>query len=266
MPVGLSSAGPRGKRMPNQERYTDYDRLAWFYDRYWGREYHQSVLPILEQLLLSLLPRDARLLDLCCGTGHLTRKLAELGYAVVGVDGSSEMLEFARKNVPGAEFFAEDARSFELPYKVQGVISTFESLNHVVSIDDLIRVFKHVLHALTDDGLMVFDMLMEEAYQTEWGKQSAIVEHDNVCIVRGGYDPNTRTGRTDLVLFRLEGTWRRSDLTIYQRCFSLGEIWAALEQAGFAEICSYDARRGLGMPGELAVGRAFFRAKKGYGS
>lgn len=252
--------------MANPERYTDYDRLAWFYDRYWGREYPASVLPVLDQLLLSDLPRDARILDLCCGTGHLTGKLVELGYTVVGVDSSSEMLQFARKHVPGAEFVAADARSFELPYKVQGVLSTFESLNHVMRLEDLVRVFENVLNALADGGVFVFDMLMEEAYQTEWGKQSAIVENDNVCIIRGGYDPGSRTGRTDLVLFRLEGAWQRSDVTIYQRCYPLGEVWSALEQAGFPEISSYDARRGLGMSGALAVGRTFFRAKKGHGS
>lgn len=250
--------------MATLERYNTYDGLAWIYNRYWGREYPQLALPILEKLLLARLPEHARILDLCCGTGHVTRMLMDRGFLATGIDGSGEMLTYARENVPGCEFIVADARSFHLSEHVHGAISTFESLNHILKIGELEAVFQNVYACLCDGGIFVFDLLMEEAYTNEWGKSSAQVEEDNAVIVRGGYDPETRMGHTDITLFRRSGTWERSDVTVREKCYTFDQAWAALEAAGFAEISSFDAQRNLGMPGSLGVGRMFFRAKKGW--
>jgi 2-polyprenyl-3-methyl-5-hydroxy-6-metoxy-1,4-benzoquinol methylase len=44
-----------------------------------------------------LAPRPGeRVLDLGCGTGHLTARIAETGADVVGIDASAEMVEQAR--------------------------------------------------------------------------------------------------------------------------------------------------------------------------
>ena len=75
-------------------RYSDYDRFAWVYDRHWGSG--ERRLPALERLMLRHLASDARILDLCCGTGHGTQVLLQRGYRVDGLDGSEEMIRFAR--------------------------------------------------------------------------------------------------------------------------------------------------------------------------
>ena len=54
-------------------RYSDYDRFAWVYDRHWGSG--ERRLPALERLMLRHLGSDARILDLCCGTGHGTQAI-----------------------------------------------------------------------------------------------------------------------------------------------------------------------------------------------
>src|SRR5690242_20258701 len=110
---------------------TGYDRLAWFYNKYWGAHYHGLALAVLDKILLRDLPTAAHILDLCCGTGHLTQALARRGYRVTGVDASQEMLRYARENVPAAEFIAADARDFSFRLEFDAVISTFESLNHI---------------------------------------------------------------------------------------------------------------------------------------
>jgi SAM-dependent methyltransferase len=244
------------------ERYTEYDKLAWFYNRYWGREYPQRALPILDRLLLTHLPPKAHILDLCCGAGHLTKLLIDRDYRLVGLDRSPEMLRYAQQNAPGAEFIVADACSFGLWYPFDAVISTFESLNHILNLEELTAVFHSVHAALRDEGRFVFDLLSEEAYRTQW-KSGSIVEDDNVCILRGDYDAERRIACAQITLFRKDEDWQRSDVTILERYYELGEVWNALEQAGFEEISSYDAHRRLGMPGDLGVGRVFFLAKKG---
>ena len=251
-----------GGHVPAKGIYRDYDLFAWFYNRYWDRKYHSQALPVLDELVLLRLPANAWILDLCCGTGHLARILSGRGFRVTGIDGSREMLRYARENVPDGEFIAADARSFNLPPIFQAIVSTFESLNHISSVGELTMVFHNAHAALIENGLFVFDLIMEEAYLTRWGKSSAIVEKDNVCVVRGGYNPAVRIGRTDITMFRLDGNWRRSDVTLLQRCYSEEEVRSALELTGFSGIRLFRAGRDFSMPGDLGTGRTFFLATK----
>lgn len=245
-----------------EPRYTAYDRFAWCYNRYWGDRFSNQVLPVLERVLLPHLPAQGRILDLCCGTGQLARALAERGYQVTGIDGSEEMLRYARENAPGVQFILADARWLTFPASYDAVISTFDSLNHIMSLEELTQVFRNVHAVLERNGFFLFDLNMEEGYQTRWRGSFAIVEEEHVCIVRARYDPEQKIGQNEITMFRLEGgVWQRSDLTLSQRCYSENEIRAALSEAGFQEIVTYDAEKDLGMRGN--VGRTFFLARKG---
>src|SRR5205085_10204096 len=65
----------------------------------------------LEQMLDSYLPLSCaglRALDVGCGTGHHLADLVGRGFEVVGVDGSSPMLEEARRANPGGELIEAD--------------------------------------------------------------------------------------------------------------------------------------------------------------
>lgn len=44
------------------------------------------------------------ILDLGCGVGVITKSLVDLGFQVVGLDGSKRKVEMAKKNVPGTKF------------------------------------------------------------------------------------------------------------------------------------------------------------------
>lgn len=70
--------------------------------------------------VLDLLKPSAgeRILDLGCGTGHLTAQIAAAGASVVGIDGSPAMIDEARKNYPGLEFqvMNADELRFDAPF------------------------------------------------------------------------------------------------------------------------------------------------------
>lgn len=247
--------------MSSEIRYSDYDRVAWFYNRYWGAEFPRQALTVLDRLLLPHLPAQGRILDLCCGTGQLARELTARGFQVTGIDGSEEMLRYARENAPAAEFILDDARSVALPAVYHGAVSTFDSLNHAMRLEELTKAFRNVHAALLPDGLFLFDLNMEEGYRVRWRNVFAIVQDDNVCIVRGQYNSDEKIGRYDLTMFRLEeGNWQRSDLALLQKCYSEGEVRSALAEAGFTEVSAYDAEKDLEMTGN--VGRTFFLAHK----
>jgi SAM-dependent methyltransferase len=245
------------------QRYGVYDHFAWFYSRGWGIDYHQQLRPVLQDHVFPRLAKGARVLDLCCGSGDLSRVLVERGYKVTGIDGSAEMLLYARSNVPGAIFRLEDARDFHLRPQFDAALSTFDSLNHLLALAELESVFANVYRALVPGGLLVFDLNMEEAFTTMWRGSFSNVEETAVGITNGSYDPVEKVGRAQVTLFRAEGgdLWRRSDITVLEKCYTTEEVAGALESAGFAGIEMREAWE-LGMRGDIALGRTFFFAQR----
>jgi SAM-dependent methyltransferase len=64
-----------------------------------------------------------KILDLGCGTGHLTKKIADSGAQVVGIDNSQAMIDSARKNYPGIRFELKDGTDFEFPNSFDAVFT-----------------------------------------------------------------------------------------------------------------------------------------------
>jgi SAM-dependent methyltransferase len=240
-----------------------YDDFAWFYHHYWAEEFHQLAVPVLERIWIPRLPPEARLLDVCCGTGYLAGILTARGYRVTGVDASPAMIEYARRNAPGAAFHVASAADFRLPMEFEGAVSTFDSLNHILGQESLEAVLRNTGAALCPGAPFAFDVLFEEAYRTHWGENFAIVRDDHVLTITGSrYDPRRRRARCTITMFRrIEGVWSRADVTVEEQCYTRREIDTALCQAGFGEIACYDARD-LGMASDLGEGRTFFVAVK----
>ncbi len=219
-----------------------------------------QAFPILNQLSLSELPEGAKILDLCCGSGHISKKLAELGFKVTGIDSSAEMLVLARKNASQVDFKLDDARTFNLPNMFDLVISMSDSLNHIMRKEELDLVFKNVYNSLYDGGTFIFDLTMEEGYKRHWlDYKSNIIEDSIVCAISTSYDPPDRIGKFKATIFSRNDEWKRTDVTLYQRSYSRDELVSGLERAGFLDIKVYDAKQDFRLKVD---GKNVFVAKK----
>ncbi|WP_024750347.1 class I SAM-dependent DNA methyltransferase [Crocosphaera subtropica] len=190
--------------MLTEDRYTEYDTWAWLYNETMGPEYGKNQEKPIETLLLSRLGEEATLLDLCCGTGHLTQQLLEKGYQVTGFDGSEGMLAYARQNAPNGRFLVGDARGFNLPNEFDGVVSSSASLNHILSLEDLKKVFENVYIALRNNGLFLFDMNHPEQMKKWW--KGKIVEgeiaDEYAWMLVPNYNAEDKTGNFAITLFQ----------------------------------------------------------------
>lgn len=104
-----------------------YDSLASGYDRRGDTKPANAYLE--RPATCSLLPAvdGTRVLDAGCGAGHLGTELTECGATVVGLDVSREMLAYARKRVPSADFVQADLGS-DLPLVSDGFDGVASSL------------------------------------------------------------------------------------------------------------------------------------------
>lgn len=94
----------------------------WDARRYDG--HHSFVWEHATDLIELLAPKcDERILDLGCGTGHLTAQIAESGAAVVGLDASVDMVRQASQNYPEIRFEVQDARSLPFVSEFDAVFS-----------------------------------------------------------------------------------------------------------------------------------------------
>ena len=153
-------------------------------------------------------------------------------------------LRLAFFHQPGGEF--EDARAFQLSPEFDMALSTFDSLNHLMSQDDLGSAFRNVFAALRDGGRFLFDLNMEEGYTTRWRGESAIVEDDHVVAYRSSYSPDEKVGRMEFTIFRKAGKgWKRAEVALTQRCYSDIEVRSALKRAGFEAPRVFDGGRDL---------------------
>ena len=242
-------------------QYSDYDAFAWAYNKHWGSAFTESILPVIDKLVLQTIPPKARILDVCCGTGQLASALVKRGYRVTGVDGSKEMIRIARRNAPKATFHVEDARSFRIAPPCDAALSTYDSLNHMMALEDLTAVFRNVHDSLRDGGWFLFDLNMEEGYTARWRGESAIVEDDHVVAYRSSYSPDDKVGRMEFTIFRkVARGWKRTDLALTQRCYSDIEVRSALKRAGFEAARVFDGARDL--EPFRNVGRWFFLCRR----
>src|SRR5690349_14483372 len=77
-----------------------------------------------EDLLGLLEPKKGeRILDIGCGTGHLTAKIAAAGAEVTGLDRSPDMIRRAREQYPNGTFVQGDARRFTFPQPFDALFS-----------------------------------------------------------------------------------------------------------------------------------------------
>lgn len=85
---------------------------------------HAFVWQYGESVVELLAPQAGeRILDLGCGTGQLTAKIAESGACVRGIDADRAMVDRAKNNYPSINFTVADARSFAVDELFDAVFS-----------------------------------------------------------------------------------------------------------------------------------------------
>jgi SAM-dependent methyltransferase len=242
---------------------SSYDEIAGIYHALWADWYFPAARPALEKLFFSQVPAGAAVLDVCCGSGHVTKELVKRGYNVTGIDSSAALIAQARLDLPELDLRVQDARAIQLPMRYDAALSTFDSLNHIMCIDELGRVFEGVHGVLVSGGLFVFDMNVERAYLSDQRRWTVNIADENVGLVRGTYYPAEKKASTEIIWFVKVGEnnlWEQHRSVVEQRCYTRAEVVAALREAGFRNIEAISAED-VGVTADLGFGRIFFVAR-----
>jgi len=109
-------------------------------------EKHSFVWKLAGDLLELLAPKkDEQILDVGCGTGHLTAKIAASGAHVTGIDLSPEMIAQARAEHPAIRFEVADVRTVKYSNEFDAVFSN-ATLHWVINPERAIASIANALH------------------------------------------------------------------------------------------------------------------------
>ena len=169
----------------------NYQTFAEVYDRLMEdipyREWCEYITGLLQEYGIS----QGLLLELGCGTGTMTERLAHEGYDMIGVDASQEMLMQAMKKreASGLDilYLNQDMREFELYGTVRGVVSVCDSMNYILEEEDLVKVFSLVNNYLDPQGIFIFDLKTEHYYKDLTGDAVYGQAEDDVCMIWENY-------------------------------------------------------------------------------
>lgn len=225
-----------------------YTGFAEVYDIFMDNVPYEEWTEYLCGLLGEYGIRDGLVLELGCGTGNLTARLAEKGYDMIGIDAAPEMLETAmdKKREKGYDilYLLQDMREFELYGTVRAVVSACDSINYITEPDELEQVFCLVNNYLDLSGIFVFDFNTEYKYRELLGNQTIAEDREESSFIWDNYyDEEERINEYELTLFIREedGRYRKYQEAHFQRAYTLKEIRELIEKSGMEFIAAYDA-------------------------
>lgn len=196
--------------------------------------------------------------DLGCGTGRLTEILAGRGYDMIGIDLSEDMLAIAqeRKNRSGSDilYSLQDMREFELYGAAGAMVSVGDSINYLLEIQDLEKLFACVRRGLLPGGVFVFDFKTVHLYRDVIGNRTIAEDRGDCAFIWDNwYDPETCINEYDLAIFVSESPeaadhdgslFRRFNEVHRQRGYTADQLRLAAGKAGLEWAAMQDADQG----------------------
>lgn len=114
-------------------------------------------------------------LDLCSGTGELCHLMDMNGISTKGIDSSRGMISISKEKYPNISFSLGNIVDMQENSSYDLITCTCDSINHILEVDDLKKVFVNVFNDLEYNGYFIFD-LIDEAMLVE---NNFVIERDN---------------------------------------------------------------------------------------
>ena len=226
-----------------------YTSFAYVYDTFMDNVPYGEWARHIREKLCEHGVTDGIVLDLGCGTGTMTERLAGYGYDMIGVDNSEEMLELAmeKKTESGYDilYLLQDMRGFELYGTVRAVVSVCDSVNYITEPDELEEVFRLVNNYLDPKGIFLFDFITVHKYRDVIG-DSTIAEDRGVCsfIWDNRYYEKEQINEYDLTLFIAEDFNPMENAYVSERTADSEDALLSEEGAGDLEDTMFSEEEG----------------------
>lgn len=227
---------------------SNYSDFAFYYDGLTKNVDYKKRAAYFDMLIKKYCTSGGSyLVDLACGTGSLSEEFSSMGYDVVGIDYSEEMLSEAlnKKFDSGSDiqYVCQDMTSFELYGNADIIICALDSINHLETADDIRKTIERAYLFLQKGGVFIFDANTAYKHREILGDNAFVFENEQVfCAWQNSY--SEEDNRVDISLDFFE----KNDEGKYNRyCEDFSEIAPETEvidrfltDAGFSVEAHFD--------------------------
>lgn len=225
-----------------------YGIFSEFYDALTANVSYDTVAQVLSSLLTRYGKGRGLLLDLACGTGSVSVRLAEKGYEVIGVDLSPEMLSEAQNKAYSAGqnilFLCQDMTALDLYGTVDAAVCTLDGLCHLPDEESLSAALRKVSLFMNPGGVFLFDVNSVYKHRAVLGNNTFVYDTDEVyCVWQNTLLSDGVTVQMDLDFFEPvsdAGDYVRQSERFTERAYPRETLEAMLKKAGFTVLDVFD--------------------------
>lgn len=219
-----------------------YGDFAYFYDKLMYDLDYEKIYKFIRDLLGKKSLEPKLILEMACGTGGLTEKLAR-DYKVHAFDLSDDMLSVCQNKIRSRNLrlFKQNMAGFSAPATYDAIISVGDSLNYVTDERDFEAAIKSSYAYLREDGIFIFDLNTE--YKFKNIPPVTVDEVDDVLYIwENIYDEEEKLNTYGVNFFRniRDNDYRRFYEEHLERAYDLSLVKNLLEKTGFKDLEVYD--------------------------
>ena len=219
-----------------------YDDFSRFYDRLTDNVVYEKRADYFCRLLSLCGVEGGILLDLGCGTGSMSVKMAEKGFEVIGVDSRVGMLNAAQQKMfecgQHLLLLNQPMQDIDLYGTVDCAICVLDGINHLDGADDVKRTFEKVSLFMNKGGAFAFDVNTIHKHRNVLADNAFVYEFDDLfCVWQNNYNSSDNSVEISLDFFEEEdGVYYRTGESFSERAYELDEIKKWLEDSGFEVV------------------------------
>ncbi|MFC9542969.1 class I SAM-dependent methyltransferase [Lysinibacillus sp. NPDC056959] len=182
-----------------------------------------------------------KVIDLGCGPGLYSQKLATKGYSVVGVDFNKNSIDYATREAKlknlSIDYKVEDITDFEIDNEFDLALMIYQ-LYSVFSPEDRKKILNNIHRGLKPGGLVLLDVLSETSFEKfeqnlMWGlsrKDNPLSDKKHLGLYASMKYPNKVTLQKSVLVF---GDGELVNYHYWNQYFGIEDLEKEVNEAGF---------------------------------
>ena len=219
-----------------------YGDFAYFYDKLMYDLDYEKIYKFIRKVLGKKSLEPELILEMACGTGGLTEKLAR-DYKIHAFDLSDDMLSVCENKIrsKNLKLFKQNMVGFSAPASYDALFSVGDSLNYVTDEKDFEAAIKSSYDHLKDGGIFIFDLNTEYKFKNIPPVTVDEVE-DVLYLWENIYDEEEKLNTYGVNFFRniKDNDYKRFYEEHLERAYDLPFVKNLLGKTGFKDIEVYD--------------------------
>lgn len=181
-----------------------------------------------------------KILDIGCGTGLLSAKLAKRGGEVTAVDLSADMLEVAKARANALqlpiEFIKQPMQQLTGHADIDVAVISIDSLNYVTETAEVKETFKRIYASLRPGGVLLFDVHSTFKTDVIFMESPFVYDDEKIAYIwqtEPGDAPYSVYSELAFFVKKETGDYERFDEVHVQRTFPIHDYIEMLTATGF---------------------------------